>query len=64
VLCGATLDGPTDRRLAPGVPDTIAALRWHRELEISDATAALVCSMSAATIDRPPGRGPLEAQGH
>ena len=50
--CWATLDGPTGKRLAPALPQLVAALRRHGELVIDDATAALLCSMSAATIDR------------
>jgi hypothetical protein len=50
--CWATLDGPTGKRLAPGLPELVAALRRHGELAIDHATAALLCSMSAATIDR------------
>lgn len=54
-----TLNEETGQQLVPDLPDTIAVLRLHGELDFSDTTAALVCSMSA-TIDRPPGRGPLE----
>jgi hypothetical protein len=61
-LCWATLNEATGKQFVPGLPDMIAVLRLHGELDFSDTTAALVCSMSA-TIDRPPGRGPLEAQG-
>ena len=50
--CWATLDEPTGKRLAPGLPELVAALRRHGELQIDDATAALLCSMSAAAIDR------------
>jgi len=51
-VCWAVLDGPTGKRLAPGLPDLVAALRRHGELDIDDVTAQLLCSMSAATIDR------------
>ena len=51
-VCWAVLDGPTGKRLAPGLPGLVAALRRHGELDIDDVTAQLLCSMSAATIDR------------
>jgi transposase InsO family protein len=51
-VCWATLDGPTGKRLAPGLPQLVAALRRHGELDIDDELAALLVSMSAATIDR------------
>ena len=51
-VCWAVLDGPTGKRLAPGLPGLVAALRRHGELDIDDITAQLLCSMSAATIDR------------
>jgi hypothetical protein len=51
-VCWATLDGPTGKRLAPGLPTLVGALRRHGELDIDDTTAGLVCAMSAATIDR------------
>lgn len=51
-VCWATLDGPTGKRLAPGLPVLVAALRRHGELDIDDVTAQLLCGMSAATIDR------------
>lgn len=51
-VCWATLDGPTGKRLAPGLPTLVAALRRHGELDIDDVTAQLLCGMSAATIDR------------
>jgi hypothetical protein len=51
-VCWATLDGPTGKRLAPGLPTLVGALRRHGELDIDDTTAAGLCAMSAATIDR------------
>ncbi len=51
-VCWATLDGATGKRLAPGLPELVAALRRHGELDLDDATAALLCAMSPATIDR------------
>ena len=61
--CWATLDGPTGEKLVPGLPDTIAVLRRHGELDISDATARVGVLDVGGEIDRPNGRGPLEAQG-
>ena len=51
-VCWATLDGATGKRLAPGLPELVAALRRHGELDVDDATATLLCAMSPATIDR------------
>jgi hypothetical protein len=51
-MCWATLDGPSGKRLAPALPQLVASLRRHGELDISDDTAALLVGMSAATIDR------------
>jgi transposase InsO family protein len=51
-VCWATLDAASGKRLAPALPVLVAALRRHGELDIDEATAALLCSMSAATIDR------------
>jgi hypothetical protein len=48
----AVLDGPTGKRLAPILPDLVASLRAHGELDITDEVAAGLCAMSAATIDR------------
>jgi len=43
---------PAGKRLAPMLAELVAVLRHFRELVISDETAALLSSMSAATIDR------------
>ena len=51
-LCWAVLDGPSGKRLAAGLPALVASLRAHGELVIDEPTAALLCGMSAATIDR------------
>jgi hypothetical protein len=51
-VCWAALDGPAGKRLAPALPQLVAALRRHGELLISDQTAVLLVGMSAATIDR------------
>jgi hypothetical protein len=48
----AVLDGPTGKRVAPVMGELVACLRRHGELDISEATAVALCSMSAATIDR------------
>jgi hypothetical protein len=50
--CWAVLDAASGKRLAPALPTLVAALRRHGELDIDDATAALLCAMSPATIDR------------
>ena len=64
-VCWATLDGPTGKRLAAGLPVLVAALRRHGEWEVSDQVAELLCSMSAATIDRrlAADRAKLELEG-
>jgi len=51
-LCWAVLGAPTGKRLAPVLADLVVRLRRFDELEIDDATAALLVVMSAATIDR------------
>jgi len=43
---------PTGERLAPVIAELVARLRRFEELIIPDATAALLISMSAATMDR------------
>lgn len=51
-MCWAVLDGPSGKRLAPALPQLVASLGRHGELDISEDTAALLVGMSAATIDR------------
>ena len=51
-ICWATLDAASGKRLAPGLPILVPALRAHGELDIDDATTAPLCAMSPATIDR------------
>ena len=51
-VCWATLDGATGKRLAPALPELVASLRRHGELDVDDQTAALLVAMSPATIDR------------
>lgn len=46
------VDGPTGKRLPPGMADLVASLRAHRELVITDEVATQLVAMSAATIDR------------
>ena len=43
---------PAGKRLAPMLAELVAVLRHFRELDINEDTAALLVSMSAATIDR------------
>ena len=51
-VCWTVLGMPAGKRLAPMLAELVAVLRHFRELVISDQTAALLVSMSAATIDR------------
>ena len=51
-LCWTVLGMPAGKRLAPMLGELVAVLRHFGELAISDDTAALLVSMSAATIDR------------
>jgi hypothetical protein len=50
--CWAVLNAPAGKRLAPMLAELVPLLRRHRELDLDDATAALLTAMSAATIDR------------
>ena len=50
--CWVVLGMPAGKRLAPMLGELVAVLRRFRELVIDDATAELLVSMSAATIDR------------
>lgn len=61
----AVMDAPAGKRLAPFMAEIVGQLRAHGELEISDETAELLCSMSAATIDRrlAPDREKLQIRG-
>ena len=52
VLCWTVLGMPAGKRLAPMLGELVGVLRHFRELTIDDGTAALLVSMSAATIDR------------
>lgn len=51
-FCWAVLGGPAGKRMAPFLSEIVARLRACGELDIDDATAAKLSSMSAATIDR------------
>ncbi|OOL27114.1 integrase [Rhodococcus rhodochrous] len=51
-FCWAALGAPAGKRLAAVLPDLVPILRRFGELSIDDATAELLVSMSAATIDR------------
>ena len=52
VTCWAVLRAPAGKRLAPMLPVLVPILRRDGELDLSDAEAALLVGMSAATIDR------------
>ena len=51
-VCWLVLGMPAGKRLAPVLDELVAVLRRYGELAIDDQTAALLVSMSAATIDR------------
>ncbi|MDT5279681.1 MAG: hypothetical protein QOJ20_876 [Mycobacterium sp.] len=51
-VCWLVLGMPAGKRLAPVLTELVAVLRQFGELVIDDDTAALLVSMSAATIDR------------
>ena len=51
-VCWTVLGMPAGKRLAPMLGELVAVLRRFGELVIDDDTAALLVSMSAATIDR------------
>lgn len=48
----AVMGAPAGKRPAPFMSESVPQLRVHGELQIRDETAELLCSMSAATIDR------------
>jgi transposase InsO family protein len=52
ITCWAVLRAPAGKRLAPMLKVLVPALRRDGELDLSDAEAALLVGMSAATIDR------------
>ena len=51
-VCWAVLGMPAGKRLAPMLGELVAVLRHFGELVLDEDTAALLVSMSAATIDR------------
>jgi Integrase core domain len=51
-VCWTVLGMPAGKRLAPMLAELVAVLRHFGELVIGEDTAALLVSMSAATIDR------------
>jgi len=51
-VCWTVLGMPAGKRLAPMLNEVVAVLRHFGELVIDEDTAALLVSMSAATIDR------------
>ncbi len=51
-FCWAVLGAPAGKRLAPFLPELVARLRACGELDIDEVSAAALCRMSAATIDR------------
>jgi hypothetical protein len=51
-LCWRVARMPAGKRLAPMLPVLVPLLRRDGELELDDEEAALLCQMSAATIDR------------
>jgi hypothetical protein len=51
-VCWTVLGMPAGKRLAPMLNELVAVLRHFGELVIGEDTAALLVSMSAATIDR------------
>ena len=51
-VCWVVLGMPAGKRLAPMLGELVAVLRHFGELVIDEETAALLVSMSAATIDR------------
>ena len=50
--CWAVLRAPAGKRLAPMLAVVVPLLRRDGELDLTDAEAALLVRMSAATIER------------
>ena len=48
----ATAGGICGKRLAPFLPELVAALERHGELELSEEQRAKLCAISAASVDR------------
>lgn len=51
-FCWAVMGGPAGKRMAPFLSELVARLRACGELDITDAVAAQLAGLSAATIDR------------
>lgn len=51
-FCWAVMGAPSGKRMAPFLPELVARLRALGELVIDEVTAAKLCRISAATIDR------------
>jgi hypothetical protein len=64
-ICWMLTRTPAGKRLAPMLGDLVPMLRRDGEIVLSDQQAALLCSMSAATIDRQlaPERARLMSRG-
>jgi integrase-like protein len=64
-FCWAVLGAPTGKRLAPMMGELVPTLRRFGELDVTDALAAALVAMSAATIDRrlAPDRAKLQIRG-
>lgn len=65
IRCWAALDGPTGKRLAPGLPQVLANMERHGHLAgVDPGVVAAVLAMSPATIDRrlAPARSGLVAR--
>lgn len=58
IICWAVLRAPAGKRLAPMLAVLVPILRHDGELDLTDAEAALLMRMSAATIDRRLASGP------
>lgn len=63
--CWAVMGAASGKRMAPFLGELVPVLRSFGELDIDDATAAALCRMSAATIDRrlAPDRAKLAVRG-
>lgn len=64
-FCWAVQGTPCGRLLAAALPDLVPRLRWFKELQIDDATAALLLKIAPVTIDRrlKPDRAKLDPRG-
>ena len=51
-VCWAVMGAASGKRMAPFLPELVPVLRRFGELAIDDPTAAALCRISAATIDR------------